>query len=72
MTAFNWFGVLNTLKDPVELRGNLKHETLEAAKECVGKHQRSRSGFASVERLGSIKESRTDTLTGNRDQYKAL
>ncbi|XP_045101313.1 uncharacterized protein LOC123498214 [Portunus trituberculatus] len=34
--------------------------------------QRSRSGFASVETLDSIEESRTARLGGNRDQYRVL
>ena len=50
----------------------MKRETLEAAKECIGKHPRSRSGLASVETLESIEVSRAARLAGNHDQYRTL
>ncbi|XP_050735881.1 uncharacterized protein LOC127008208 [Eriocheir sinensis] len=49
-----------------------KRETLQTAKECIGEHPRSRSGFASMETLENIEESRGARLAGNRDQYRVL
>lgn len=46
--------VLGTLEDPIELWDTFKHETLQAAKECIGEHWRSRSGFALEKMLESI------------------
>ena len=72
VTVTNRFGVLNTLENPEELWDSFKRETLEAAKECIGEHPRSRSGFTSVETLESIKESRAARLAGDHDQYKTV
>ena len=72
VTVSNWFGVVDTIDNLVELRNIFKHETLEAAKECVEERLRSRSGFASVETLDSIEESHAARLAGNRDQYRAV
>ena len=63
---------LDTLEEPEELWNIFKRETLEAAKECIGKQPRSGSGFTSVETLESIEESRATRLTGDHDQYRAL
>ena len=52
VTVPNRFGVLDTLEDPEELWDTFKRETLEAAKECIGQHPRSRSGFTSVTSTG--------------------
>ena len=54
VTVSNWFGVLDTLEDSEELWDTFKHETLEAAKECIGECPRSWSGFTLVELLESI------------------
>ena len=72
MTVSNRFGWLNTLEDPEELWDTFKRESLEAAKECIGECPMSQSGFASVETLESIEESRAARLAGNHDQYRAL
>ena len=57
----------DSLEDPEELWDTFKHETVEAAKECIGEPLRSQSGFASVETLESIEESHSAKLAGNYD-----
>ena len=69
VTVSSWFGVLDTAE---ELWDTFKHDTLEAANECVVEHPRSWSGFTLVEMLESIEESRTARLAGNSDQYRTL
>ena len=64
--------MLDTLEDPEELWDAIKCETLEAAKECIGKRRRSQDGFALVEMVESIEESRIGRLAVNRNQYRAL
>ena len=68
VTVSNRFGALDILENP----DAFKRETLEAAKECIGEHPRSGSGFTSVETLESIEESRAARLAGDHDQYRAL
>ena len=72
MAVSNRFGALDTLEDHEELWDTSKCETLEAAKESVGEHSRSWSGFISEEMLESIEESRDARLAGDHDQYRAL
>ena len=72
VTISNRFGVLDTVEDPEKLWDSFKHETLEAAKECIGEHPRSQSGFTSVETLESIGQSYVARFAGNHDQYRAL
>ena len=72
MLVSDWFCVHDALEDLVELWDTFKHETLEAAKECIGECLRSRSGFTSVEMLESTEESCTARLAGDCDQYSAL
>lgn len=50
----------------VELWSTFKQETLQAAKECIGEHLRSRSGFALVETLGNIEWHYAASLQGTR------
>ena len=69
MTVSNWFEVLNTLEDPVDLWDIFKRETLEAAKECIGERP---SGFASEETLECIEENLAAKLAGTHDQYRPL
>ncbi|KAG0729235.1 hypothetical protein GWK47_030741 [Chionoecetes opilio] len=62
----------NVLEDPVELWDTFKHQTLQAAKECIGERPRSMRGFVSTGTLENIKESRAARLAGNQDQHGAL
>ncbi|MPC44575.1 hypothetical protein E2C01_038252 [Portunus trituberculatus] len=70
LTVSNRFGLLDIVEDPVDLWDTCKHETLEAAKKCVGERPRLRSDFVSIETLESIEESRAARLAGNCDQYR--
>ena len=72
VTVSNWFEVLDTREDRVELWNTFKHGALLVAKECIREHPKSCSSFAPVETLNSIEESRAPRLAGNRYQYKAL
>ncbi len=67
MAVSNRFEVLTALEDPVELWDTFKRETLQAAKECIGERPRLRCGFASVETLEHIEESRAARLAWDRD-----
>ena len=68
VTVSNLFEVLNVLENQVELWDIFQHETLEAARGCVG----GCLTFTSVETLDSIEKSRAARLAGNQDQYRAL
>ena len=72
VTVSSRFEALNTLEDPEELWDTLKRETLEAAKECIGKRPRARSGFTSLETLESIEESRAARHAGDNVQYNVM
>lgn len=67
----NQFNVFTTLEDPVQLWDTFKCKTIEAARECIGEHPRSRCDFASEETL-ETERNRTARHAGNQDCYRAL
>ena len=52
--------------------GYLQKRNFKVAKKCAGECPTSQSGFALVETLGSIEESRTARLERNHDEYRTL
>ena len=68
----NRFGMLDALENPEEMWDTFKRQTLETAKEYIGEHLRSRSGFASVESRDSIEESHGARLAGRHDQGSVM
>ncbi|KAG0717728.1 hypothetical protein GWK47_053853 [Chionoecetes opilio] len=66
--SLKWvFDVLGALEDPVELWDTFKRETLQAAKECIGEHPRSRRSFGLDGDAGKNRgESRSPGWLGTR------
>lgn len=62
VTVSDWFNVLSTLEDCVEMWKTFKHGALEATREWIGECPKPGGDFVSGETLASIKESHTATL----------
>lgn len=70
--CLNDFTVLDTVVDFLEVWDTFKHQILQAAKESIRKHMRSRSGIASGETLDNIDKNHSGMVADNQENQDQL